>query len=148
MSIETISCIPKLPDPVSCSTEFARHLHDALVKVGAAYIPVFGLIEDSHLLSSLQSLFALDEVQKRSITKKLPSPWQGVYIALGEEQLADGQEDYKEVLDINLENGTYAQWIERRQQSNGHTSTSTPVNVNDFLSKRLSLKKCKERPIR
>jgi hypothetical protein len=31
MSIETISCIPKLPDPVSCSTEFARHLHDALV---------------------------------------------------------------------------------------------------------------------
>ena len=134
MSIETISCIPKLPDPVSCSTEFARHLHDALVKVGAAYIPVAGLIEDSHLLSSLQSLFALDEVQKRSIAKQLPSPWQGVYIALGEEQLADGQEDYKEVFDINLENGTYAQWIERRQQSNGHTSTSTPVNVKDFLS--------------
>jgi hypothetical protein len=51
---------------------------------------------------------------------------------LGEEQLADGQEDYKEVLDINLENGTYAQWIERRQQSNGHTSTSTPVNVMIF----------------
>ncbi|MBD2311242.1 isopenicillin N synthase family oxygenase [Desertifilum sp. FACHB-1129] len=132
MSIETISCIPKLPDPVSCSTEFARHLHDALVKVGAAYIPVPGLIEDGHLLSSLQSLFALDEVQKRSLAQQLTSPWQGVYIALGKEQLADGQEDYKEVLDINLENGTYAQWIKRRQQSNGDTRISTAVD--DFLS--------------
>lgn len=126
--MKTVSRIPQLPDPASCSSEFAYHLHDALATVGAAYIPVSGLLKNSNLLHSLHALFALDEEQKRSLAKQFAAPWQGVFIALGEEQLADNQEDYKEVLDLNLASGTYAQWIAQRQQTNGYTTISTPVS--------------------
>jgi isopenicillin N synthase-like dioxygenase len=108
---KTITRIPTLPDPAVYKAEFAQQLQQSLAQIGAAYIPVSQSISDDALLNNLRTFFALNELQKRSLAQRLSSPWQGVYIALGEEQLGDGQEDYKEVLDLNLENGTYAQWI-------------------------------------
>jgi isopenicillin N synthase-like dioxygenase len=110
VSKQTITRVPTLPDPGVDKAEFAQHLRYSLATVGAAYIPVSS-ISDRTLLGNLRTFFSLNEVQKRLLAEGLSSPWQGVHIPLGEEQLGDNQEDYKEVLDLNLENGTYAQWI-------------------------------------
>ncbi|MBD0336670.1 MAG: isopenicillin N synthase family oxygenase [Cyanobacteria bacterium Co-bin13] len=122
--MKTAVCIPQLPDPAVQRAEFAQQLSAALSRVGAAYVPVsqrisdgqsLALGSDRNLLQTLQSFFNLSELQKRSLAQQLTSPWQGVFIALGQEQLADDQQDHKEVLDLNLENGTYARWIRRWQ---------------------------------
>ena len=113
--MKTLTCIPKLPDPTIYSMAFALQLHQALATVGVAYIPVSSVLEDQCLLSSLKAFFALDESQKQTLAQQLTSPWQGVFLPLGAEQLADGQEDYKEVLDLNLDKGTYARWTNRRK---------------------------------
>jgi isopenicillin N synthase-like dioxygenase len=123
--MKTIARIPTLPDPAVSKAEFARQLHRSLVQTGAAYIPVSRSINDDVLLSNLRTFFALNELQKRSLAQQLSSPWQGVYIPLGEEQLGDAQEDYKEVLDLNLENGTYAQWIKNLKAQRSHQGTNS-----------------------
>ncbi|MBD0268793.1 MAG: isopenicillin N synthase family oxygenase [Cyanobacteria bacterium Co-bin8] len=125
--MKTAICIPQLPDPVVQQAEFARQLSTALSQVGAAYIPVAQGICDRNLLHTLQSFFHLSELQKRSLAQQLTSPWQGIFIALGQEQLADDQQDHKEVLDLNLESGTYARWINRwkaRRLAEGFSPTS------------------------
>ena len=103
-----------LSDTPTAQTEFAYQLFDALFKVGVAYVPVAPSIQDDKLLRSLQSFFTFNETQKRSLVQQLSSPWQGVFHPLGQEHLSDEQEDYKEVLDLNLEHGTYAQWLRKR----------------------------------
>ncbi|HEY9621307.1 MAG TPA: 2OG-Fe(II) oxygenase family protein [Crinalium sp.] len=124
--MKTLTCIPKLPDPTTHNVEFARQLHRALATVGAAYIPVSSVLDDHVLLNTLKTFFALSDAQKRIFAQQLTSPWQGVFLPLGEEQLADDQEDYKEVLDLNLERGTYARWSNRRkaQQTSRHLAVN------------------------
>lgn len=129
MPQKTINRVPKLPDSVVDKAEFAQHLRYSLANVGAAYIPVSS-ISDSALLGNLRTFFSLNDVQKRSLAEGLSSPWQGVHIALGEEQLGDNQEDYKEVLDLNLENGTYAQWIRTLKTKRSNQEESNP-NVSE-----------------
>nr|WP_290224877.1 2OG-Fe(II) oxygenase family protein [Trichocoleus desertorum] len=104
---------PLLTVATTDQTEFAYHLFDALFKVGVAYIPVSPSFQGDDLSRSLRDFFRLSELQKRSLAQQLSSPWQGVFLPLGQEQLGDEQEDYKEVLDLNLEKGTYAQWLRR-----------------------------------
>lgn len=126
MTQKTITHVPTLPDPVVDQAKFAQHLRYSLANVGAAYIPVSS-ISDRTLLGNLRTFFSLDEAQKRSLTEGLSSPWQWVHIALGEEQLGDTQEDYKEVLDLNLENGTYAQWIKTLKAQRSHQEKANPT---------------------
>lgn len=111
------SHIPTLPDPSIAPDTFALLLREALAIAGAAYIPVPWVSQEADLRDRLQTLFALSESEKRSLAQQLSSPWQGVFIGLGEEQLGENQPDYKEVLDLNLEQGTYAQWTRQRQQA-------------------------------
>jgi isopenicillin N synthase-like dioxygenase len=113
--MKTLTGIPKLADPTLHPFEFACQLRQALSSVGAAYIPVSFAREDQHLLDRLKAFFALTDAQKRSLAQQLAAPWQGVFLPLGEEQLGDEQEDYKEVFDLNLEQGTYARWAKPRQ---------------------------------
>lgn len=122
--MKTLTCIPTLPDPTTHQNEFAQQLHKALATVGSAYIPVSSVLNEEDLLNKLKAFFALSDLQKRTLADQLISPWQGVFLPLGEEQLADSQEDYKEVLDLNLENGTYARWSNRRkaQQRNRYVA--------------------------
>lgn len=125
--------IPLLSDVTATSEEFAYQLFDALFKVGVAYVPISPTIQGEDLLQSLQEVFALNESQKRSLVQQLASPWQGVFLPLGQEQLNHEQEDYKEVLDLNLEHGTYAQWL--RQHHQNHDS-DLPIDAS--LSKAAS----------
>lgn len=118
--MKTLTCIPTLPHPTTHPNEFAQHLHRALATVGAAYIPVSSALNEEDLLNTLKAFFALGDLQKRTLAYQLTSPWQGIFLPLGEEQLADSQEDYKEVLDLNLENGTYARWSNRRKAQQGN----------------------------
>lgn len=130
----TLTGIPKLPDPTTHSIEFALQLRRALATVGAAYIPVSSMLEDQKLLNNLKSFFALSELQKRTLAQQLTSPWQGVFLPLGEEQLADDQEDYKEVLDLNLAKGTYARWASRRQAEPLNSNLATnAIDINALV---------------
>ena len=112
--------IPLLSNATTAQTEFAYQLFDAFFKVGVAYLPVSPAIQSQDLSRSLRDFFALNENQKRSLAQQLASPWQGVFLPLGQEQLGSNQEDYKEVLDLNLEKGTYAQWLQKRQTQTTH----------------------------
>lgn len=112
-----LSHIPTLPDPSLAPDTFALLLREALAIAGAAYIPVPWANQEADLRSRLQTFFALSEFEKRSLAQQLASPWQGMFIGLGKEQLGGTQPDYKEVLDLNLEQGTYAQWARQRQQT-------------------------------
>jgi isopenicillin N synthase-like dioxygenase len=131
--MKTLTCIPKLPDPTTHRTEFALQLHKALATVGAAYIPVSSVLEDQSLLNSLKTFFALGESQKRTIAQQLTSPWQGVFLPLGAEQLADDQEDYKEVLDLNLEQGTYARWANQRKAQPVESTATNETGINALM---------------
>ncbi|WP_416676402.1 2OG-Fe(II) oxygenase family protein [Egbenema bharatensis] len=113
--MKTPTYIPELPDPTLHQTEFALQLHKALTTVGAAYIPTVSVLEEQRLLDCLKAFFALNELQKRALAHQLPSPWQGVFLPLGEEQLANGQDDYKEAFDLNSVQGVYARWATRRK---------------------------------
>lgn len=125
MPQKTITRVPTLPDLIVDKAKFAQQLRYSLANIGAAYIPVSS-ISDRTLLGNLRTFFSLNEAQKRSLAEGLSSPWQGVHIALGEEQLGDNQEDYKEVLDLNLENGTYAQWIRTLKAQRSTQGESNP----------------------
>lgn len=132
--METLTRIPTLPDPTTSRPEFAFQLHQALATVGAAYIPVTSVLDDQRLLNSLKAFFTLSELQKRTLAQQLTSPWQGVFLPLGEEQLADNQEDYKEVLDLNLEQGTYARWAsQRRPQSVASHAAINETEIDDLV---------------
>ncbi|MBD2157398.1 isopenicillin N synthase family oxygenase [Leptolyngbya sp. FACHB-16] len=131
--METLTCIPTLPDPTVDKVEFAQQLHKALAAVGSAYIPVSSVLEEKSLLNKLKTLFELSELQKRTLAQRLMSPWQGVFLPLGEEQLADQQEDYKEVLDLNLEKGTYARWVKRRKAQQSQHVAVNEVDVNALM---------------
>ncbi|MBD2096436.1 isopenicillin N synthase family oxygenase [Trichocoleus sp. FACHB-591] len=122
--MKAIPHFPLLSDSSAAQTEFAYQLFDALFRVGVAYVPVLPAMQDNDLFNSLRDFFALSDLQKRSLAQQLSSPWQGVFLPLGQEQLSDENEDYKEVLDLNLENGTYAQWLQRwGKQSDADSST-------------------------
>jgi isopenicillin N synthase-like dioxygenase len=132
--MKTLTCIPTLPDPTTHKGEFAQQLHTALATVGSAYIPVSSVLEEKELLDKLKAFFALSDSQKRTLAHQLTAPWQGVFLPLGEEQLADSQEDYKEVLDLNLEKGTYARWANRRKAQQGNRSTAAPdVDISGLM---------------
>jgi isopenicillin N synthase-like dioxygenase len=122
------SHIPTLPDPSIAPDTFALLLREALAIAGAAYIPVTWANEETDLHHQLQTFFAFSELEKRAIAQQLSSPWQGVFIGLGEEQLGENQPDYKEVLDLNLEQGTYAQWARQRQQAGQARNPAQPIN--------------------
>lgn len=122
-----LSHIPTLPDPSVAPDAFALLLREALAIAGAAYIPVSWMSQAADLQSRLQTFFALSELEKRSLAQQLSSPWQGVFIGLGEEQLGATEPDYKEVLDLNLEQGTYAQWARQRQQVGQAKHPAQPI---------------------
>jgi isopenicillin N synthase-like dioxygenase len=149
--MKTAVCIPQLPCPTAHPVAFAQQLSDALSRIGAAYVPMDGGIfegqspsaqqatfdSDRNLLQTLQSCFGLSQLQKRSLAEWQTSPWQGIFLALGQEQLADDQQDYKEVLDLNLEQGTYARWFKRWQSRRlaeaGKSPASTPAAEDETL---------------
>ncbi|MBE9177795.1 isopenicillin N synthase family oxygenase [Oculatella sp. LEGE 06141] len=134
--MKTTTHIPTLPDPTVYQADFAQHLQHSLAQVGAAYVPVSPSIDDGALLGSLRSFFGLNEWQKRSLAQRLASPWQGVYIALGEEQLSDDQEDYKEVLDLNLENGTYAQWVKTLKDRRSNQERGNSISPESLVDQK------------
>ena len=128
------SHIPTLPDPSVAPDAFALLLREALAIAGAAYIPVPWASQEADLRSRLQTFFALSEFEKRSLAQQLASPWQGMFIGLGKEQLGETQSDYKEVLDLNLEQGTYAQWARQRQQLEKARQPAQQLDL-DFLNR-------------
>ncbi|MBW4487371.1 MAG: hypothetical protein KME12_06235 [Trichocoleus desertorum ATA4-8-CV12] len=138
--MKAIPHLSLLSDSTAAQTEFAYQLFDALFRVGVAYIPASPAIQDD-LFNSLRDFFALSDLQKRSLAQQLSSPWQGVFLSLGQEHLGDEQEDYKEVLDLNLENGTYAQWLRRcRKQPSEDSSTLEEILPEELA--RLTVQLC------
>ncbi|HEY9737973.1 MAG TPA: 2OG-Fe(II) oxygenase family protein, partial [Trichocoleus sp.] len=125
----TATCIPRLISPAVHPQAFAQQLSSALSEVGCAYVPAAQLTDNQNLLRTLETFFTLSLREKHLLAQQFPPAWQGVFTALGEEQLANSQEDHKETLDLNLASSTYARWVERRRAVRSHPPLSSkPAN--------------------